>query len=108
VSGLSPKPRLIDVLDTLGTAMQAALNNANISLVQIGPGQAISTELAQVIAQGNGNSFVALWPLKETDVTRYDPNGQGFGNQVRLRILPSGFDSRPVHSTPEVRGDKCA
>lgn len=71
----TPKPRMIDVLDTLGAAIQAACT-ANCPIIphQVGPGWVLSTQLAEILAQGNGNSATALWPLPETDASRFSSN----------------------------------
>lgn len=68
-------PRLIDALDTLGVAISAAINAAQIPADPgLAPGQtvegwAVTTELTKILAQNGLNHLVVLWPLKSKNET---------------------------------------
>jgi len=74
------KPRLIDVLDTLGEAISNAVNAAEIPQNSgIAPGQtvmgwAVTTELTKILALGEMNHLIVLWPLKPSVSPIYSPN----------------------------------
>lgn len=71
---MTAKPRLTDVLDTIGTAIAVAINSAGITTpCQVGPGTVVSTQIAEILAQGAGNSVVALWPLPANNDERFSP-----------------------------------
>lgn len=70
------KPRLYDVLDTLGEAISAAVNAGLVDAELTCPGQtynghAVTTKLAAILSNLNGNHAVVLWPLAARPTTRY-------------------------------------
>jgi hypothetical protein len=86
------KPRLNDVLDTLNVAISEAVRvgiaSAGItSSGQVVDGNAVATELGNIISKLQGNGLVALWPLNETDATRWSPEeGQQYAPPDPLLI----------------------
>lgn len=75
------KPRILDVLDTLIVAISAATNSGLTSQGLTCPGQtysghAISTKLASILSQLNGNHANVLWPLAARPTTRFNSRDQ--------------------------------